>query len=1527
MERKTQLTATMNANGVIAGFNQITTGSRAMAAAAEEAGKRAGRGLGRAGEGAQEGAAKVDRATRTISNAYQRLIAEERALAAIGRSGDSAGNNAAFRAAVLEERARQIGANTAALQPYRKELEEARKANELLAQGMDKAGISARQTAAALRGVPAQFTDIVVSLQGGQNPFTVLLQQGGQLTDMFGGIGNAARAMGGFVAGLVTPFTAAAAVAVALVAAHEAGAGEARAYERALITTGNAAGVTSGQLEMMARSISSVRGTQMAAAEGLAEMVSAGAAGAQELQRYTQVALDWQRATGTAVGDTAKQFAELRKAPLEATLKLNESMGQMTASTYAQIKALVEQGRTTEAATVAQNAFADALEQRGPQMEQQLGTLQRGWLALKGVIGDVVDATLQVGRAPGLDAQLDAAQQRLATLQERAARGRFGSNEGGAAFGGANTRRNESAALAAAQAEVDALNETVRLARRSADEKARSVALGKAVAEWDKEGAKHLDEQTRLQNELNRARQLGLRAGQSEAAILERQNAIRAEYAKKGQGAVNDGINAQIEALQRQADIEDVITQRAQAQLQVRQQLGQISSRDAAAESTRLQVAAIDRQIAIEREALAIAGTKKTSLREQAEIQGRLDKLTQQRISAEIDGTNKLLLLDKQRADQIAAVRVAQAEELQEARARAATEALDKTNASLTAVRAYEAAIADVVQATELEVSLLGKTERQRNIILGQYRVERELQRQILGIKNLGLSAAEEEARIGELRVASLTAAANVANQVIVDESRKSADQINESLTDALMRGFEDGKGFAENMRDTIVNMFRTMVLRPVISAVVQPIGNAAAGVVSSLVGGGGGGSGMLGSLGGLGNAASLLGLGGTSFGSGLTMALNGGFSAALQGGLSMVGSATGLSSALAGIGQIAGALGPVALGIGALVALSGAFKGEKRAGGQYAYSFDGESVYNPNTGRTVAASGIGATFLQGPSGGELAGAEVRTAINATVTGINELLAGVGSSLAVTAFQAGVETSDKNRGGVFSGGRIGDIAFGETGQGDNYAGTLYETTSTRSLKAEDAPAAIALELQQAMVQALQAATDTPEAVRRRLAGFDAEAGTAETVGALLGEIAAEAQAVASLRESLAAMPFANVRDLSYDAAAGILQFAGGLDQLQQSQAGFLQNYFTQEEQRETLIARTSAAFESLGLVMPDVAGDADAARAAFRALAEGIDVTTESGQRQYAGVLALQGAFAELTPVIDKAAEAARKAEEALQQRQQLETQLLQLQGNTAELRARELAALDPSNQPLQQQIWALQDAQTASAAAAQAQAAIAQAQAAAADTQRRAADQVRSSWQSVMDAIAGSARSIADEMLAESPQARAYYEAQFASTTAAARAGDQAAAQQLPELSRTLAELVRESATSALDQRVQLSRLVASLLETNKAIGKRAGVAVPAFAAGGLHSGGYAIVGEQGPELAYMPPARIYTSGQTSDLMDTGALLDELRGLREEVRGLRADRARTAETINRLGSTVEDLSRNGFPVVNQPERKLATTA
>lgn len=90
-------------------------------------------------------------------------------------------------------------------------LAESRDALEKTQTQLGKTGQSAAQTANAMRMIPAQMTDIVVGLSTGQSPFMVLMQQGGQLKDMFGGIGPAIKSVGTYVMGLVNPYSVAAA--------------------------------------------------------------------------------------------------------------------------------------------------------------------------------------------------------------------------------------------------------------------------------------------------------------------------------------------------------------------------------------------------------------------------------------------------------------------------------------------------------------------------------------------------------------------------------------------------------------------------------------------------------------------------------------------------------------------------------------------------------------------------------------------------------------------------------------------------------------------------------------------------------------------------------------------------------------------------------------------------------------------------------------------------------------------------------------------------------------------------------------------------------------------------------------------------------------------------------------------------------------------------------------------------------------------------------------------------------------------
>ena len=301
---------------------------------------------------------------------------------------------------------KKLGLDPEVFSAYQAKIQQAREAHARLDSSLTRTGNTAKQTAAALRGVPAQLTDIVVSLQGGQAPLTVLLQQGGQLKDMFGGIGPAARALGGYVLALVNPFTVAAAAVAALSLAYYKGSEEASTYNKALILSGNSAGISARQLADMAREISSTVGTTGAAAEVLAKLAGNGKIARESFELIAEAALEMERATGKSIDETVGEFAKIAKDPVTAAKELNDQYHFLTASVYSQIVALKEQGDTVGAAKLLTDTYASTIETRAGQITQNLGYIERGWNAVRDAAKGALDATYNVGREKTLTEQV-----------------------------------------------------------------------------------------------------------------------------------------------------------------------------------------------------------------------------------------------------------------------------------------------------------------------------------------------------------------------------------------------------------------------------------------------------------------------------------------------------------------------------------------------------------------------------------------------------------------------------------------------------------------------------------------------------------------------------------------------------------------------------------------------------------------------------------------------------------------------------------------------------------------------------------------------------------------------------------------------------------------------------------------------------------------------------------------------------------------------------------------------------------------
>lgn len=288
-------------------------------------------------------------------------------------------------------------------------------ANQLKKQNkeLENSALSAKQMSFALRQVPMQFTDIVVSLQGGQRPLQVLLQQGGQLKDSFGGVVPAVKAMTGYIAGLIGPTSLAVAAATGLGLAYFEGYKQSQILKDSLILTGNAAGATFDQLESLAQANGRVTGEYTKSRDAVNELAMSGKFAGDSLDAALRGVMATTRATGKEISDVVEVFVKLAEDPAKAVKALNNQYNFLTADVYRQIVALQEQGKTQEATTLALNSFADIMESRGTRIIENTNIFERAWNGVKRAIDSAKDSLTKVGRDATIDEQIAAVQNQL----------------------------------------------------------------------------------------------------------------------------------------------------------------------------------------------------------------------------------------------------------------------------------------------------------------------------------------------------------------------------------------------------------------------------------------------------------------------------------------------------------------------------------------------------------------------------------------------------------------------------------------------------------------------------------------------------------------------------------------------------------------------------------------------------------------------------------------------------------------------------------------------------------------------------------------------------------------------------------------------------------------------------------------------------------------------------------------------------------------------------------------------------------
>ncbi|HGN0316518.1 TPA: phage tail tape measure protein [Proteus mirabilis] len=313
------------------------------------------------------------------------------------------------RTEILELKAAQLGVSQQAA-PMINKLKEQEKA-------FMNGSITIGQYKQAMRQLPMQMTDIVTSLASGMPVWMVMIQQGGQIKDSFGDVGNSLKAL----ASLITParvamFGFAGAAAAVALAAYK-GSQEFGEYNKQLILTGGYAGRTAAQLDALARSLSGNGIAQYGMADTISKVVGSGSFSGRDVDMVSKTAAAMEKTVGQSVDETIKQFQRLQEDPVKAVTELDKSLHFLTATQLEQITTLQTQGKEQEAAKMAMESYANAMDERTKQIKENLGHLERAWEGVKNMASSAWDAMLDIGRENTLEQQIKEYEEALIEFQ------------------------------------------------------------------------------------------------------------------------------------------------------------------------------------------------------------------------------------------------------------------------------------------------------------------------------------------------------------------------------------------------------------------------------------------------------------------------------------------------------------------------------------------------------------------------------------------------------------------------------------------------------------------------------------------------------------------------------------------------------------------------------------------------------------------------------------------------------------------------------------------------------------------------------------------------------------------------------------------------------------------------------------------------------------------------------------------------------------------------------------------------------
>lgn len=300
------------------------------------------------------------------------------------------------KAELMEMKAAQLGVSAQAA-PFIAQL----KAQE---KQMKLTGISAGQYKQAMAQLPAQITDVVTSLASGMPVWLVAIQQGGQIKDSFGGVGNTFKALLSFLNPVNVGLAALAVSMGALVKAGYDAYKSQRDLQEALVMTGGYAGTSGAQFDKLAQDINNSTDATIGNIRSIAtELAKSGKFTIDQIKAITKTTAQWSTVTGESSDKITDYFNKIAGDPVKGLAELNEQFNFLSEGQLTYIADLEKTQGKTEAVTAATKLFADVMDQRLAKLADSATPLEKMWTNIKkwssdawGWVGDHTLAALNL---------------------------------------------------------------------------------------------------------------------------------------------------------------------------------------------------------------------------------------------------------------------------------------------------------------------------------------------------------------------------------------------------------------------------------------------------------------------------------------------------------------------------------------------------------------------------------------------------------------------------------------------------------------------------------------------------------------------------------------------------------------------------------------------------------------------------------------------------------------------------------------------------------------------------------------------------------------------------------------------------------------------------------------------------------------------------------------------------------------------------------------------------------------------------